>query len=230
MKAVILAGGKGTRLRPYTTNFPKPLMPINDKPILEIVIRQLKSSGIDDIIITTGHLEELIRAFFKDGSKYGVNITYSREERPLGTAGPLNLIREHLTDTFVVMNGDVLCDINFRELIRYHRQEKNQATIVLSRRNVNIDFGVVDITKNNLFSNWQEKPTLEYLVSAGIYLFEPVCLAGLDNKEFFNLPDLIVRLDKLNTKIKAYIHDGFWLDIGRPEDYEKACKDFNGTY
>lgn len=230
MKAVILAGGKGRRLKPYTTNFPKPLMPIGEKPILEIVINQLKASGITDIIITTGHLEELIRVLFQDGKKYGVNITYSKEDQPLGTAGPLNLIREQLTDTFLVMNGDVLSDINFPDFIEYHKKQKDIATIALSKRTVNIDFGVVNITHDNLFSEWQEKPVIEYLVSTGIYLFEPESLQSLPGKGFFNLPDFILRLQKDKKKVSGYIHKGYWLDIGRPDDYKKACKDFGENF
>ena len=226
MKAVILAGGKGTRLRPYTTNFPKPLMPIGERPILEIVIKRLKEFKIKDIIITTGHLGELIRAFFNDGKKYGVNITYSKEDKPLGTAGPLNLIKEKLTGTFLVMNGDILSNINFNKLIKYHKQQKNIATIALSKRKVDIDFGIVNISNKNDFVEWKEKPTIEYLVSTGIYIFAKESLKFLPKDGFFNLPDFILKLNKENKKISGYLHDGYWLDIGRPDDYEKACKDY----
>ena len=226
MKAVILAGGKGTRLRPYTTNFPKPLMPIGERPILEIVIKRLKEFNIKDIIITTGHLGELIRAFFNDGKKYGVKIIYSKEDKPLGTAGPLNLIKEKLTGTFLVMNGDILSNINFNKLIKYHKQQKNIATIALSKRKVDIDFGIVNISNKNDFVEWKEKPTIEYLVSTGIYIFAKESLKFLPKDGFFNLPDFILKLNKENKKISGYLHDGYWLDIGRPDDYEKACKDY----
>ena len=225
MKSVILAGGKGTRLKPYTTNFPKPLMPVGEKPILEVVINQLKKANITDIIITTGHLEELIRAFFMDGKKYGVKITYSVEDQPLGTAGPLNLLRSQLTETFLLMNGDVLCDVNFLNMIKYHKEQKNAATIALTKRNVNIDFGVVKVTEDKLFSGWQEKPTFEYLVSTGIYIFEPESLESMPNEGFFNLPDFILALHRDKKRISGFLHEGYWLDIGRPDDYEKACND-----
>ena len=230
MKAVILAGGKGTRLRPYTTNFPKPLMPIGDKPILEIVINRLKEYKIDDVIITTGHLGELIRSFFKDGKKYGVDISYSKEDEPLGTAGPLNLIKEKLKGTFLMMNGDILCNINFKNLITYHKKQKNIATIALAKRKVNIDFGIVKITDTNKFAEWKEKPSIEYLVSTGIYVFEKESLKLLPKNGFFNLPDFIIKLHKKNKKISGYIHNGYWLDIGRPEDYEKACKEYTEIF
>ena len=164
MKAVILAGGKGRRLLPYTTNFPKPLMPIGERPILEIVIRQLREHGIRELIIATGYLEEIIRAFFADGEKLGVNITYSKEEEPLGTAGPLNLLRKNLKDTFLMMNGDVLTDMNFSQLLKYHKSQDAVATVAVCKRSVNIDFGVVTLTGSNLFFEWEEKPQIEYLV------------------------------------------------------------------
>lgn len=228
MKAVILAGGRGTRLRPYTTNFPKPLMPVGEKPILEIVINRLRESNITDIIITTGHLEELIRVFFQDGRKFGVNITYTLENQPLGTAGPLRLIEDQLNDTFLVMNGDILCDIDFGNLLIFHKKAGNSATIVLKKRTVNIDFGVVSVNQDRVFTSWQEKPTLEYLVSTGVYLFEPDALSSLPKEEFYNMPDFIVKLSKDKKRVSGYIHEGYWLDIGRPEDYEKACNDING--
>lgn len=231
MKAVILAGGKGTRLKPYTTNFPKPLMPIGDRPILELVINRLRDADIKDIVITTGHLGELIVSFFQNGEKLRVNITYSKEDTPLGTAGPLNLAKEQLTDTFLVMNGDVISNIDFSQLIEFHKKRCDIATVALSRRKVNIDYGVVEITGENIFSEWNEKPSFEYLVSMGIYVFEPAALKSLPKEGFFNLPDFIKRLHIDEEKISCFIHDGYWLDIGRPEDYERACRDYgNGVF
>jgi NDP-sugar pyrophosphorylase family protein len=230
MKAIILAGGRGTRLKPYTTYFPKPLMPIGEKPILEIVIRQLKEFGINKIIIATGYLEELIRAYFQNGEKFNLNISYSKEDSPLGTAGPLNLVKGQLNETFLVMNGDVLSDIDFSEFYSYHRENKNIATIALTNRSVKIDFGVVEVDKNNLFLKWNEKPVYNYLVSMGIYLFEPEALKSLPESGFINLPDFIKKMHDEEKKLSSYLHNGYWLDIGRPEDYEKACKDFEVNF
>ena len=229
MKAFILAGGKGSRLLPYTTNFPKPLMPIKDKPILEIVIDRLRKADIKDFIFGTGHLAELLQAFFGNGEKFGVSISYSREDEPLGTAGPLNLVRDEFTDTFLVMNGDILTDLDFHKLINYHKNEKSVATIALSRRTVDIDFGVVTLKNENQFSEWKEKPQIEYLVSTGIYIFEPEALDVLPSEGFFNLPDLIVKLAENNKKVTGYIHHGYWLDIGRASDYAKACEDYGSS-
>ena len=226
MNAVILAGGKGTRLKPYTTHFPKPLMPIGDKPILEIVIRQLKNANFKNVIITTGHMGEMIRTFFSNGKKYGVNISYSMEDEPLGTAGPLNLIKDQLKDTFLLMNGDVLSDIDFGKMLSYHKKNHAVATIALTKREINMNFGVVELDEHNFFSNWQEKPTIVKLVSTGIYLFEPDALMSLPWDGFLNLPDFILELHKNKKKVIGYLHDGYWLDIGRPDDFEQACADY----
>jgi len=230
MKAVILAGGKGTRLRPYTTAFPKPLMPVGDKPILEIIVRQLKLHGIDEIIMAVGHLAELIMTFFGDGSKFGVRIKYSREDEPLGTAGPLSLIRDELTETFLVMNGDILTTLNYSDLIDYHRSSGAIATIALNRRNIYIDFGVVKLDENSYITDYIEKPTLKYLVSMGVYVFEPRVLEYIPDRKRFDFPDLVKKLINAGEKVKGYIYDGYWLDIGRPEDYERANAEIDKIY
>jgi len=226
MKAVILAGGKGTRLAPYTVAFPKPLMPIGEHPILEIVIKQLRYHGFKEIILAVGHLAELIMTFFGDGSKYGVKIKYSRENTPLGTAGPLGLLKEELRDTFLVMNGDVLSSLNYHSFVEYHKKNKSHATIALAKRGVEIDFGVIEVDGKEDVIGYTEKPNIEYLVSTGIYLFEPEVLDYIKPKKKMDLPDLIRELIKDGSKVKGYVNDAYWLDIGRPEDYEKANADF----
>ena len=225
MKAVILAGGKGTRLKPYTTVFPKPLMPIGDKPILEIVIRQLKSHGINEIIMAVGHLAELIMAFFNDGSKYGIKIKYSREDHPLGTAGPLALLKEDLNEPFLLMNGDILSTIDYSNLVNYHKKNKSTATIALKRRDIKIDFGIVEMDDSNVIKNYIEKPTIDYLVSMGIYVFEPEILEYITPNEKLDFPDLIKQLISNGETVKGYVYDGYWLDIGRPDDYERANRE-----
>lgn len=222
MKAVILAGGKGTRLKPYTTVFPKPLMPIGDKPILEIIIRQLKSQGLTDIIITVGHLGELIMTFFGDGSKVGVNIEYFREDQPLGTAGGLGLIKEELKDTFLMVNGDTLTTLNFSDLIKYHKGNGAIATIALKKREVYIDFGIAELDDSDSIKGYIEKPTIEHLVSMGVYVFEPRVLEYVKLDERLDFPNLIKTLIFNGENVKGFTFDGYWLDIGRPEDYEKA--------
>jgi NDP-sugar pyrophosphorylase family protein len=223
MKAVVLAGGKGTRLRPYTISLPKPLMPVGEQPILEIVINQLRNAGITEVIIAVGYLESLIRAFFGDGSRFGVDIEYSSEREPMGTAGPLGLIRSDLNEKFILMNGDVLSDISFPDLIEYHKAQNGLATVALSKRDVQVDFGVIRLDDRKRFLEWQEKPSLTYLVSTGIYVFEPRIIDFIPDG-FFNLPDLIVTLHKAGEIVGTYIHEGYWLDIGRIEDYQTACR------
>ena len=230
MKVVILAGGKGTRLKPYTTVFPKPLMPINDKPILEIVIRQLKSYGFGEVIITVGHLAELIMTFFRNGSKFGVEIDYSREDKPLGTAGGLGLIKQELNETFLMMNGDVLTTLDFSDLVSYHKRNGAIATIALNRRDVYIDFGVVELDDGNSILGYTEKPEIDYLVSMGVYVFDPRILEYIRPNEYLDFPDLIKKLISNGEIVKGYIYDGYWLDIGRPDDYERANREIEEIY
>jgi len=228
MIAVILAGGEGTRLRPYTISLPKPLMPVGKRPILEIMVRQLKQAGIKKLIFAVGYLESLIQAYFGDGRKYGVEIMYSSEKEPLGTAGPMILVKSELNDTFFLMNGDLLTDINFMSMMDFHKKEKAVATVGIAKRNVEIDFGVVNITDKKQYICWQEKPNIEYFVSMGIYLFEPSVLKFLPSGHI-HMPDFINKLNGQNQKISIYLHSGYWLDIGRHEDYEKACRDYNNS-
>ena len=231
MKAVVLAGGKGTRLKPYATVFPKPLMPVGDKPILEIILRQLKSYGFEEIILAVGHLAELVMTFFGDGSKYGLNIRYSREEKPLGTAGPLSLIRDNLTETFLMMNGDVLTTLDYSELVSYHRKNKSIATIALKKREVYIDFGVVEVDKKHSnIVGYVEKPTVSHLVSMGVYVFEPQVLEYVEPGKPLDFPDLIKKLLSRGRAVKGYIFDDYWLDIGIAEDYEKANAEIEEVY
>ena len=231
MKAVILAGGKGTRLRPYTTVFPKPLMPIGDKPILEIIVRQLKARGFKEIIMMVGHLGELIMAFFGDGSKFGVNITYSSEEQPLGTAGGLSLIRDQLLDSFLMINGDTLTTLNFSDLIDYHERNRAIATMALKKRWIAIDFGVIEIDgSNNEVKGYREKPAFESVVSMGVNALRPEVLEYIEPQRYLDFPTLIQNLIVAKKIVKGYTFDGYWLDIGRPDDYEKANAEIEEIY
>ncbi|MFC1900296.1 sugar phosphate nucleotidyltransferase [Chloroflexota bacterium] len=230
MKAVILAGGTGTRLKPYTTVFPKPLMPIGDMPILEIIIRQLKDQGCTDIVIAVGHLGELIMNFFGDGSKLGVNITYSREEQPLGTAGGLALLKEELDDTFLMINGDTLTTLDYPGLIEYHERNKAAATIALNKRDVYIDFGTIELDSSSNITGYIEKPTIHYVVSMGVYVLEPLVLNYIVAGKKLDFPDLIKILISNDETVKGFVYDGYWLDIGRAEDYEKANEEISTIF
>jgi NDP-mannose synthase len=226
MKAVVLAGGKGTRLAPYTHILPKPLMPIDDMPILEILLRQMKRSGVDEVILTVGHLSHLLCSFFQDGSQFGLKIRYSFEECPLGTAGPLSLIGD-LDDTFFVTNGDVLTTLNFQELLTYHRQQGGIATIAAQARKVRIDLGVIQRNKKNEIIGYLEKPSYDYYVSMGIYIFEPRVLAYIPHNAYLDFPDLVLKLIRAGERVLSYPYEGYWMDLGRADDYEKATNDFD---
>jgi NDP-mannose synthase len=225
MKAVILAGGKGTRLVPYTKILPKPLMPVGDMPILEILIRQLREEGVDEVILTVGHMAGLLRAFFGDGEQFGISIRYSYEEHPLGTAGPLALV-EGLNDTFVVTNGDVLTTLHIGDLYRFHKENQAIATIAMHRRKVKIDLGVILCNGGPDVVGYIEKPTYDYSVSMGIYIFEPKVLDYIPSGEFLDFPNLVHKLLGAREKVIGYPFDGYWQDLGRPDDYEQANADF----
>ena len=226
MRAIILAGGKGTRLAPYTTILPKPLMPIGDMPILEIVIRQLQRKGFDNITLATGYLAELLIAYCGDGHKFKVKIDYSHEEQPLGTAGPIALVPK-LNDTFLVMNGDLLTTIDYRAMLKHHRDRNALATVACYRRDVKIDLGVIEADADNWVADYIEKPTYHYLVSMGIYLFEPEILKYIPKNERLDLPELVIKLIRDGKKVNVFNFDGYWLDIGRQDDYERALDEFS---
>jgi NDP-sugar pyrophosphorylase family protein len=225
MKAIVLAGGKGTRLVPYTRIIPKPMMPIGDKAILEIMLYQMRRAGIDEVILTVGHLAGLMRAYFQDGTQLGVHIDYSLEDHPLGTAGPLGLING-LNETFMVCNGDVLTTLNLQDFIDFHKQNEGIATIASHQRQINIDLGVIQVNGDYSIVGYQEKPTLDYLVSMGIYIFEPAVLGYIPKGQYLDFPDLIKILIGEKKKVVAYPFGGYWADLGRADDYEQANIDF----
>lgn len=225
MQAVILAGGKGTRLRPYTITLPKPLVPVGDLPILEIVIRQLKHYKINEIIVSIGHSAELIEAYFKGGKKWGVKIRYVREGRALGTAGAIKNI-SHLDDNFIVMNGDVLTDINYNKLFNFHLKHKGVATLSVIKRDVLIDFGVIKIGGNFELSDYIEKPRHFNYVSMGIYALNKSCRNYISSGECIDIPDLVLRMKSKGKKIFCYEPACYWLDIGRIEDFQAAQDQF----
>jgi NDP-sugar pyrophosphorylase family protein len=225
MKAVVLAGGRGARLAPYTKILPKPLMPIGDMPILEVLLRQMKAAGVDEVVLTVGHLSELLRAFFQDGSQFGLKITYSYEEKPLGTAGPISLVNG-LDDTFLITNGDVLTTLSFNALLKFHREQKAIATIASHHRKQKIDLGVLQFDGDYKLTGYIEKPTNDYMVSMGVYIFEPQVLNYIPVGQYLDFPNLMQKLIEAGEKVVGYQFDGYWQDLGRPDDYESASQDF----
>jgi NDP-sugar pyrophosphorylase family protein len=227
MRAVILAGGKGTRLRPYTVVLPKPLMPLGELPILEVIIKQLASSGFDHITLAVNHQAEIIRAFFQDGERWGVTIDYSLEEKPLSTMGPLNLIK-NLPENFLVMNGDVLTDLNYADFFEAHVSSGNTFTISSKHRNNNIDYGVL-YTDDGKLTGFHEKPDMTYEVSMGVYMVSSKVLKKIPNQCSYGFDDLMKELISDGCLVAVKEHKGYWLDIGRPDDYAEAIKEFEAN-
>ncbi len=224
-RAVILAGGKGTRLRPYTVVLPKPLMPIGDYPILEVIIRQLKQHGFTHITIAVNHQAEIIKAFFGDGSRWNIKIDYSLEEKALSTMAPLKLIKD-LPNDFLVMNGDILTDLDYGKFYENHVNNKNIFTISSYQREVRSEFGVLEVNAFNTLSGFKEKPVSIYDVSMGIYMVSKEAVNYIPEDTFYGFDHLMLDLMKNKEEPKVEKFNGYWLDIGRPDDYAQAIEEF----
>jgi len=223
MDAVVMAGGKGVRLHPYTATFPKPLVPLGDLPILEILLRQLRSGGITRVILAVNHLRHLIEAFCGDGSRLDLQIQYSVEEEPLGTAGPLAAVIDRVSDEFVVCNGDLLTTLDFHTMIEAHTSASNAATIAVYEREVKSDFGIVEVDSNFGLLRYLEKPTYKHLVSMGFYVLNREAVRPcLHPGKYLDMPALMRLLVAGERRVICHQQECFWLDIGRPEDYAAA--------
>src|SRR5215211_5910868 len=219
--AVILAGGRGTRLGPYTTVLPKPLLPIGDAPILDVVLRQLCGHGFTNITLAVGYLAHLIEAVFKDGSQVGVSLQYQREPRPLGTVGPLATM-DHLDDAFLMLNGDVLTTLDYAAFHRAHVASGNALTLATHVRTVRSDYGVLELDGDTGATQrvvgFREKPEIDHSVSMGVYMLNGHVRQYVPAGERFDLPDLVWRLLEIGERVGAFVYDGYWLDIGRHDD------------
>jgi NDP-sugar pyrophosphorylase family protein len=224
-RAVILAGGKGTRLRPYTVVLPKPLMPIGDYPILEVIVRQLAHDGFTHITMAVSHQAEIIKAFFGDGERWGLQIDYSLETMPLSTMGPMKLI-EDLPDNFLVMNGDILTDLDFDRFYQYHLTNKHHFTIASYDREQRSEYGVLEVNGADLLCGFQEKPVVHYEVSMGIYMMNREVLNYIPEGEPYGFDHLMEDLIKADNLAHTLKFDGYWLDIGRADDYMRAIDEF----
>jgi len=227
MQAIILAGGKGTRLKPFTNAIPKPLVPIGDMPILEVVLRQLRFYGVTEVVLAVNHLARLIMAFFGAGEELGLELTYSTEERVLGTAGPIKIIPRH-DENFLIMNGDLLTTIDFQDMFKFHIKNMACATIAVFRKDIRIDLGVIK-TEGTLFLDYIEKPTYSFEVSMGIYVLNSKVLDYIPVDTKFDMPELMLKLREAGEKVICYRGDYDWLDIGRVEDYETAVELFEAN-
>jgi NDP-sugar pyrophosphorylase family protein len=229
-QAVILAGGKGSRLGPYTTVLPKPLLPVGDRAILDVVVRQLAAYGFADITLAVGYLAHLVQAVMGDGSDHGVTIDYHMEHEPLGTVGPLATIENLDSDSFLVMNGDVLTTLDYGAFLDLHRESGNLMTIASHSRVVSTEYGVLHLDgeagQTRLLTDYEEKPEIPFVVSMGIYALEPAALEHIAVGERLDLPELVLRMLEAGQQVGSYPFDGYWLDIGRHEDYEKALVEY----
>jgi NDP-sugar pyrophosphorylase family protein len=225
MRAIILAGGRGTRLRPFTTHIPKPIVPVGDMAIMEVVLRQLVDAGCDHVTVAVSHLAQLIMAYFGDGEKWNLKIDYSIEDKPLSTIGPLTLI-DDLPDDFLVMNGDVLTDLNFGEFYRAHLTSGAIGTVATYERDVKIDFGVLGYGDDKRITSFCEKPVEHFSVSMGVYAFSRKILDIVPKDQAFGFDHLMLAMIEAGDDIRAYPFNGYWLDIGRPDDYDLANAEF----
>jgi NDP-sugar pyrophosphorylase family protein len=223
-RAVILAGGKGTRLAPYTMVFPKPLMPLGETPILEIIVKQLARHGFDEITLAVGYLAQLIESYFGDGERLGVRIRYSREDTPLGTAGPLAAVSD-LDEPFLVMNGDILTTLDYGTFLDDHVASGAAASIATFRRTYTVDFGVVQ-TRSGRVVGYDEKPSTTCEVSMGINALSPGVISRLQPGVRVDMPDLLLQLVGAGEQVRSVLFDGRWLDIGRHDDFTAAQDEF----
>jgi NDP-sugar pyrophosphorylase family protein len=229
MKAVILAGGLGTRLKPFTEVIPKPLLPIGEKAVLEIQIEHLKQHGFDEIYLATNYKSDYIENFFGDGSRYGVKLIISREEMRLGTAGPLTLLKSELTEPFVVMNGDVLSNINFTDYYNFAIRQSTLLTISIKKIIMPYLFGNI-FFKDDFVTGIEEKPDIITFALAGIYIMKPDIFKFIPENEYYGMDSLIKHMLSAQSPISKYELNEFWLDIGRIDDFESAQKDFKENF
>ncbi len=226
MKAIILAGGLGTRLRPFTEVIPKPLLPIGEKAVLEIQIERLAAHGIKDIYLATNYKSDYIKNFFGNGERYGINFHISKEEKPLGTAGPLSLLRNELDDDFIVMNGDILSLIDFAEMVSFAKSKESLLTIAIKKEILPFAFGNI-FFDGDFVTDIEEKPDIITYILAGIYVMKPAILDLVPDGVYYGMDSLIKDLLKKNMKVAKYELKKYWLDIGRLNDYEKAQDIYN---
>ena len=222
MQAVILAGGKGTRLKPLTNTIPKPLLPIGKKPILEVAIEQLRDANCHEVILTVEYKAELIKSYFRNGNHLGISIKYHQEKGPSGTAGPLKLVEHMLSDApFITMNGDLLTNIDLTDLYQVHLDSSAELTMATATHTITSPYGVVDLEGNGTIKSIREKPELDFLINAGIYAVSPSVLDIVPKGEFFDMPDLIQELINQKRKVETYYIDGDWHDLGTMEAYQR---------
>ncbi len=225
MQAIILAGGRGRRLTPFTERCPKPLVPLGERPILDTILRQLKHFGFTHVTLAVGHMAEQIQHYVGSGARYGLEVSYTFEAEPLGTAGPLALV-EQLERRFLVMNGDLITSLNYDDLFAFHRERDALATIGTCPKMFQIDLGIIQADERAQITDYIEKPSYTFQVSMGIYVFEAAVLNYIEPNKYFDFPDLVKQLLAAGERVVSYPFDGYWMDIGNHVDYEKALEEY----
>ncbi len=222
MKALLLAGGLGTRLRPFTEVIPKPLLPLGENALMEVQIASLKDFGFDEIFVATNYKSDYIEAYLGDGSKYGVSLVFSREEKPLGTCGPLSLLRDRLTEPFIVMNGDILTKANLAAIHAFAARQNSCLTVGTKIITTPFRFGNVQTDEAGYILDVEEKPEFKLEILAGIYSMKPEIFAFIPDDEYFGMDTLIKIMLEARSPISRYLIKEYWLDIGQVEDYSHA--------
>ena len=223
LEAVIMAGGTGTRLRPLTEDLPKPMLPVGDRPLLELIIDQLRQAGIKQVHLTTHYKRDLIAQHFGDGASFGVDINYVEEERPQGTAGALSRL-DGLTGPLLVINGDILTQVDFRALLDFHQEHQAELTVAVREYESSVPYGVVE-TDGVAVTAIREKPVTRHLINAGIYLLEPEVHKHIPPSQPYDMPDLINYLLSQGRRVVSFPIREYWLDIGQQEEYQQAQVD-----
>jgi NDP-sugar pyrophosphorylase family protein len=230
MKAVILAGGLGTRLRPFTEVIPKPLLPFGEKSLMEIQIVALRGHGFDEIFVATNHMADYVEAFLGDGSKYGVKLSFSRETKPLGTCGPLTLLREQLTEPFLLMNGDILTKLDLKAFYNWSLERKSLLTVATKIVSTPFRFGNVNVDENENIVGVEEKPDLKLEVLAGVYCMQPGVFELIPHNVYFGIDTLLQNMISAGQAVSRYLIQEYWLDIGQVEDYTQARKAYSENF
>jgi len=223
IKAIMMAGGKGTRLRPYTLVLPKPLVPVGDVPVIESLLKWLRRNGVRDVFINIGYLGHLIKALCGNGRQWDMNIAFSEESEPMGTIGPLRVLADKLKSTFLVLNGDLVTDLDLREFVKFHKRHGGMLTVAVKKKSVKVDLGVLD-SKAGVVTGFREKPLILFNASMGIYCMEPNILDHIPEGVHFGFDDLMHTLLAAGEPVQVFEHDGLWMDIGREEDFFEAQK------
>jgi NDP-sugar pyrophosphorylase family protein len=227
MKAIVLAGGKGSRLYPYSATLPKPLMPLGNMPVLELLLRQLRHAGIEEVVLAVNYLRHLIEAFFGDGARFGIPIQYSVEHEPLGTAGPMAAALDRMGEHFMLLNGDLLTSLDFREMMDSHLASTADVTIGVFEREVTIDFGLIDVDSQMRMVDYREKPSHKQLISMGVYVIRTAAVRQfVKPDERLDMPQLLMTMMRAGRDLRCHRQDCVWLDIGRPDDFALAQEMF----